>query len=409
MKKLGRVLTLFILLFKLPVICDAEEGIQGNTIYFGSVLALKGNARDLGLGMKAGLNAALKGKTVGGLKIEILYKNDNYEPDLAVKATQELINKPVFLMIGNVGTPTAKVTLPLLAAHNIPAVGFFTGAGLLRPGVAPTVNFRASYVQETGAVINAAIQNGIKPNEICAYVQNDAYGMAGLTGVKNVLANQSNTESIIKLLDQIIRTKGSEPKRNNIGPVGTYTRNTKEVVSGYASLKKWEKNSATKCKLVVTVGAYENIAKFIWHANYKQREHWIISAVSFTGADNLKRFLSHYKSSKNVLMTQVVPLTDSNLPIVEEAKNEIGRRFGYVSLEGFIVGKMLLKIMEDIAPPITRGKFLKQARRSKFNMGGVAIDFTKNGYQGSDKVEISVLGNDGFETLSSDFWKKAIN
>ncbi|MCX4026392.1 ABC transporter substrate-binding protein [Endozoicomonas sp. SM1973] len=405
MKKISLSSVLLILLTKLAVICNAEEGIESNTIYFGSVLALKGQARDLGLGMKTGLNAALKGQTVNGLKIEVLYRNDNYEPDMAVKATQELINKPVFLMIGNIGTPTAKVTLPLLAAHNIPAVGFFTGAGLLRPGVAPTVNYRASYVQETGAVIKAAIQNGIGPEAVCAYVQNDAYGMAGLVGVKNALASHNKTEQVVKVLDKIINITGDNPERNNIGPVGTYKRNTKDVIDGYKSLKTWEKNNGTKCKLVVTVGAYENIAKFIWYANYKKSENWIVSAVSFTGADNLKKFLSHYKASRNVLMTQVVPLIDSAIPIVEEAKKKIGRRFGYVSLEGYIVGKMVLHILREVSSPITREKFLAKARQSKFDLGGVIIDFTKNGYQGSDKVEISVLGHDGFESLASDFWK----
>jgi len=49
-------------------------------------------------------------------------------------------SKGVVAMLGNVGTPTARVSLPILAENKIPAIGFFTGAGLLRPGVGDMID-----------------------------------------------------------------------------------------------------------------------------------------------------------------------------------------------------------------------------------------------------------------------------
>ena len=48
---------------------------------------------------------------------------------------------------------------------------------------------------------------------------------------------------------------------------------------------------------MITVGAYANIAQFVRNAQ-KNGENWIISAVSFTGADNFMNDLKRYISEK---------------------------------------------------------------------------------------------------------------
>ena len=165
----------------------AETGITSDKIIIGGVMDLEGRSRGLGQGMKDGIMAALSGKRVKGRQFEYITLNDSYNPAKTRAATQDLVGRGIFTMVGNVGTPTASASLPVLKQAGIPAVGFFTGAGLLRPGKGDIVNYRASYIQETAAVIGAAIKAGLKPTEICAYVQNDGYGMAGIAGVKAAL------------------------------------------------------------------------------------------------------------------------------------------------------------------------------------------------------------------------------
>ncbi|WP_263081860.1 ABC transporter substrate-binding protein [Endozoicomonas sp. Mp262] len=390
-----------------PTSLSAKESpVQKNTLHLGSVLALKGKAKGLGTGMKNGLNASLNGQTINGRKINIHYKNDFYEPDTASQATTKLIKRGIFLMIGNVGTPTAKVTLPLLAKANIPAVGFFTGAGLLRPAPGPIVNYRASYVQETAAVINDAVKNGLNPESICAYVQNDAYGMAGLTGIRQAFAGLGVSQTLLMTLDKIIAMEGNNPARNNVGPVGVYKRNTANVRFGYQSLKAWEKSTGNSCRLVVTVGAYGNISHFVRVANRDKKENWIISAVSFTGADNYSDALNKFGATDKIIMTQVVPLLDSDLPIVKEARTAMGTQFGFVSLEGYIVGKLTRTILEATPEPLNHDNFLAQVKKTKINLGGLPIDFTKNPIQGSDLVITSYLTDTGYSRVDKDVWKK---
>lgn len=50
------------------------------------------------------------------------------------KKVKKLLNKRFLLMVGSVGGAKTKVTLPLLAAEGIAAVGFLSAAELLRTG-----------------------------------------------------------------------------------------------------------------------------------------------------------------------------------------------------------------------------------------------------------------------------------
>ena len=380
----------------------AQQGVTDRLIRIGGVMDLEGRSRDLGLGMKAGIEAAIGNQRVNGRRIEFVTLNDSYTPTKTIEATNALIAQGVFVMIGNVGTPTAAVSLPLLAQAKIPAVGFFTGADILRPGVGDIINYRASYVQETAAVIRAAIDAGVNPAQICAYVQNDGYGMAGVIGIKRALVALPGTEVVTKTLDVILQQPGEDPARNNLGPVGVYKRNTFTSRDGYLSLKNWEQVSKTPCKVIITVGTYNAIAKFAAYSRYKN-ENWIISAVSFTGADSFQRALSDAGIESRVIMTQVVPPLESKLPIVVEAREKLGDQYGWVSLEGFIVGKLWLTAMEQVEGRVTRAKFLDAIRGKRFDLGGIKLDYT-NDNQGSDLVVLTALTPEGFRPMSISAW-----
>lgn len=382
---------------------SATVGVSPSTVRIGAVMDLKGDSRGLGQGMKVGIEAALHGQKVNGKGIEFVALNDNYSPPKTIEATEQLVGEGIFAMVGNVGTPTAKVSLPILAENSVPAVGFFTGAGLLRPGVGDILNFRASYVQETAKVIDSALAAGVKAREICAYVQNDAYGMAGVAGIKRALAKHPEMSDVLHTLDVMMAMDGARPARNNLGPVGVYQRNTLTVRDGYQSLKSWEVNANTKCKVVVSVGTYGAIARFIGYSRAKG-DDWIVSAVSFTGADNFRQALHEYSVRERVVMTQVVPPLDSDLPIVKEARQALGNDFGYVSLEGYIVGKLFLQILKKVDGPLTRESFLKAATGQILELNGMVMDFSTDN-QGSDFVLLTYLDGDrGYKPMSTKDW-----
>ena len=91
------------------------------------------------------------------------------------------------------------------------------------------------------------------------------------------------------------------------------------------------------------------------------------------------------------------------MPIVVEARQRLGDQFGWVSLEGYIVGKLWLTGMANVQGRITRAKFLAGVRGRKFDLGGLKLDFTTDN-QGSDLVVLTNLTADGFKPMPLSAW-----
>ncbi len=373
-----------------------EVGITDKTIRIGATIPLEGDYKIYGLAMKQGMDAALTGQTVQKRQIEFVAINDFYDPVKAVEAAKQLIGKGIFAMVNSFGSPTTRVVLPLLAENKVPALGFYTGAAFTGPG--EVLNFRASYAKEVETVVDTALAAGVKPTDVCAYAQNDAYGMGGVKGFRAALAKRPGTEQIVAKVDQILNMPGDNPERNGIGPVGVYQRDTVAAREGYQSLKKWEAASGNRCRLVATTAVYDPAAAFMGYARYKG-ETWIFSSPSPAAGIRLATMLKESGIKDQVIATQIVPSPDSSLPVVVEARKALGSNLDYVSLESYIVGKLFVTIMQAIDGPLTRENFLKAARRQPYDIGGVKVDFTTDN-QGSDFVLVTVLRDSQFTTIT---------
>ena len=228
------------------------------------------------------------------------------------------------------------------------------------------------------------------------------------TALERSGAPQTVLEGLTALLAEsgggtLVKSERNTTPINENGPVGVYRRNTKDVEPGYRALKQWEAKTGYACRLVVTVGAYNNIARFVEKAR-DEGESWVVSAVSFTGAARFSGKLKKLNVTDNIVMSQVVPLLDAQLPIIEEARAALGDEFGFVSLEGYVVGRMLLTLLRETPEPLTRVRFMQHARGAKFDLGGLSIDFTDNRYQGSNLVEMSHLTPAGFQAVDKTVW-----
>lgn len=166
---------------------------------------------------------------------------------------------------------------------------------------------------------------------------------------------------------------------------------------GYESLKTWEAVSGHACRLVFTVGAYAPISRFIAYAR-ERGEDWRISAVSFTGAASLLAELINHNADQGVIMTQVVPPLNSTLPIIEQARADLGTDLNFVSLEGYIAGRMFLTIAEATPEPLTRDNFLSTLRGNRFDLDGLDIDF-RTSNQASDLVTITLIQEGAFQVI----------
>ncbi len=95
-----------------------DPGIFPDRIVFGQTAAFSGPAQGLGIEMRRGIESAFaEANRVGGVDgrlLELVTLDDAYEPEAAITNAQQLIDvHEVFALIGSVGTPTSRSTVPV--------------------------------------------------------------------------------------------------------------------------------------------------------------------------------------------------------------------------------------------------------------------------------------------------------
>ncbi|MDE0130792.1 MAG: ABC transporter substrate-binding protein [bacterium] len=358
-----------------------DQGVPGVTddrILFGQSAAFSGPAQELGTNMRYGIRAAFaevneKGGVHGRL-LELVTLDDAYEPEAAITNSQALIyDNGVFALIGAVGTPTSRSATPVAKEAGVPYIAPFTGAGFLRDAVelGNVVNLRASYNQETEEMVKRLIEDlGI--TRISVLFQDDSFGRAGYNGV-------------LAALDR---------RDMELTAVGSYTRNTTAIKTAMLDIKLNNPDA------VIIVGAYEPAAAMISWSKFINFNPVFIN-ISFVGSNALAQKLGAY--GVGVFVTQVVPFpTDDSVPVVAEylaALETYAPRAvpGFVSLEGYLAGRLAIAVLERCGPDVSRDCFTGalQSRETEIDLNGFALRYGENDNQGSDSVFWTVLRADG--------------
>lgn len=353
----------------------ADDGVGTDKILFGQVAALSGPAQALGQGMREGLLAAFeevnRAGGIGGRKLALKSVDDGYEPEKTIEATKKIItDDKIFALVGPVGTPTSKAGQPIASAAKVPFIGPFTGAEFLRdPYNRYVVNIRSSYFQETEAWIEHLTKDlGI--TKIAILYQDDAFGLAGLEGVNRAMAKRHMA----------------------LVASGSFRRNTEAVKSALLDIMK------AAPEAVVTVAPYKPVAKFIKLAR-QVNLNAVFVAISFVGSDALAKELAG--EGAGVIVSQVVPFPgDPSLPVVASYQAALlaldsKAKPNFVSLEGYLVGRLVVETLKRLPGEPTREGFLDAIAKAPFDFGGVTLSYGPTRNQGSDQVYFTVLQADG--------------
>ncbi len=355
---------------------SAENGVSKDKILFGQAAALEGPASALGTGMRLGIRAAFEEANasggVNGRKLELKSYDDSYEPDTSIQAVKKLIDQDkVFALIGPVGTPTSKATQPIATKAKVPFVGPFTGAGFLRNHeLGNIVNVRATYAAETETWIKHLTED-LGYTRIGLLYQDDGFGRVGLKGV----------------------TAALQRRKMELVAKGTYTRNTTAVKTALIDIRR--KNP----QAVVMVGAYKPIATFIKVARSIHFNPAFVN-ISFVGSKALAKELG--PDGQDVIISQVVPFPwETSIPLVrkyQSALNALDAKAepGFVSLEGYMAGKVAIMTLQNMEGEITRENFMKTVwETGRYDLGGITLNFGPKDNQGMEKVYLTQINADG--------------
>ncbi len=355
---------------------SAEEGVSDDKILFGQSAAFKGPASALGVGVREGIlaafNEANRSGGVHGRRLELVSYDDGYEPRKAIDNTRRLIeDEHVFALLGEVGTPTSLAVQPIATLAKVPFIGPVTGAGFLRDArLRNVINIRASYEEETEEWIRYLVDD-LGLSRVAILYQDDSFGRAGLTGV-------------IKALDR---------RGLSIVAEGTYMRNTTAVKTAFLAIRRSHPDA------VAMVGAYKPCADFIKLARQFDLDARFVN-ISFVGSRALAKELGD--DGKGVLVSQVVPLPDDRAnPIVRRYRDALlafspDSKPGFVSLEGYLIGRLVVEALRKTGPDLTREKFLTTIYDvGEFDLDGLVLAYGSGDNQGMDRVFITVIGSDG--------------
>ena len=351
-------------------------GVSDDRILFGQSAAFSGPAEALGRGMRLGILTAFDERNraggVNGRGLELVSIDDGYEPELAIANTRRLIEDDrVFALVGAVGTPTSNAAEPIASAAGVPYIGPFTGAEFLRSRSRPMViNVRASYFQETEEMVER-LSSDLGMTRIGILYQDDSYGLAGFKGLSRALKR----------------------RKLELAGIGTYPRNTTAVKTAVLDL------SHSRPEAVVIIGAYRPVAAFIRWARLLEFDPVFIN-ISFVGSNALANELG--EAGNGVLVTQVVPFPgDDSIPIVSDYQQALAAYApesepGFVSLEGYIVGRFVVEALDRAGPDLTRYGFINAVTLTGMHdLGGFELEFGPIDNQGSDRVFLTEIGSDG--------------
>jgi branched-chain amino acid transport system substrate-binding protein len=349
-------------------------GVTHKTILLGQSAAFSGPAAQLGIQMNVGTKAYFDHVNaqggVFGRKIELKTRDDRYEATLCIENTKKFIQEDrVFALISYVGTPTTVAAMPVFTEAKVPLVGPFTGAEAFRNPVNRYIfNIRASYYDETEKIVEQLVSTGNK--KIAVFYQDDAYGQAGLKGVQIAM-----------------------DRRNlKIAALGKVERNTVNVQDAVKTINAVEPDG------VIMISAYTSIAEFVREMK-KAGSTTQFHNVSFVGSTALADALKD--EGYGVAISQVVPFPWSpSVPIVKEYQEIMAKSghtdFNFSSLEGYIVGKVMVEGLRRAGKDLTREKLISALEgMNNVDLGDFIVNFSPGNHSGSRFVDLTMIGRGG--------------
>ena len=353
---------------------QGTPGVTADKIVLGQAAVFSGPAAQLGIQMRNGVKAYLEHVNaqggVHGRKIELVTEDDFYESSRAPAASKKLIEEHrVFALIGYVGTPTGVMHLPVVTQAKVPLVGMFTGAEVLRvPFNRYIFHVRASYYDETEKIVEQIVSIGGR--KIAVFYQDDAYGLAGLTG----------TEIAMK-------------KRNmQISAKATVERNTIKVENAVQTIH------AVNPDAVVMISAYTSIAEFVRQMK-KAGSNANFYNVSFVGSKALADALG--KDGVGVAISQVVPFPWGRaVPVIQEYQ-QLAKKAGYAdynfsAVEGFLSAKVMVEGLRRTGRSLTRESFIAAMEKMHdVDLGGFFVGYSPTNRAGSKFVDLTIISRDG--------------
>jgi ABC-type branched-subunit amino acid transport system substrate-binding protein len=191
----------------------STPGVTSTSVTFGSHQPLTGPAApgysEIAPASQAFFNYLNAQGGINGRKINLIYKDDEYNPAKTVNVTHELVlQNNVFGIFEGLGTPTHTKVVSYLNSAKVPDMFVASGCPCWDNGTAQpyTFGWQPNYTIE-GKILGQYLKQHFAGKKIGVFYQDDDFGNGGLTGLKYELPSS-----------QIVSAQPYQPGGTNVAP-----------------------------------------------------------------------------------------------------------------------------------------------------------------------------------------------
>ncbi|MBT4855673.1 ABC transporter substrate-binding protein [bacterium] len=309
-------------------------------IVMGCTLDLSKGLQPMSESVKQGLSFRINNQNIdGGIKghpLKVVYLNDQYTPHKAVENIETFKNQyKTNFIIAPLGTPTLRAYLDKVKANK--ALVFFppTGSPLFRdPALTSIIHFRPSYEKEGEVLMKHALKTSPRLKYLVFY-QNDNFGQGALKGIQKAF-NQN--------------------KQNRTLHEVAYDRNQINFSNILPEIKNYNPDVIL---FASTSAAATELIRQLETDYFSNRKILGISDLSEVG---FKEFMDQ-KGVPYTYLQVLPPASKLTSKIMKKYFIQIGKYnlpFDVYSLEGYLVGSLIIHALNEIQAPYTPEKVMKQ-------------------------------------------------
>jgi ABC-type branched-subunit amino acid transport system substrate-binding protein len=192
---------------------SSSPGVSATSVTFGTHQPLTGPAApgysEIAPASKAFFEYLNAQGGVEGRKINLVYKDDEYNPSKTVNVVHQLVlQEKVFGIFEGLGTPTHTKAVGFLNSSKVPDVFVASGCPCWDNGTSQpyTFGWQPNYTIE-GKILGQYIKQHFAGKKVGVFYQDDDFGNGGLTGIKDEVP-----------ASQIVSTQAYQPGGTNVAP-----------------------------------------------------------------------------------------------------------------------------------------------------------------------------------------------
>ena len=363
-------------LFLLSLVSVMHNVLADDSILIGQSGSFTGSFSEQGIAYRDGallyFDEINQRGGINGRKIKLSSLDDKHENALAVENTKKLVKEDnVIALMNYTWTPTVRAAIPLVSKYKIAFFAPYTGAEDIYRSNNPYVfTIRASFSAELEMIIRHLATLGFKKIAVAGY--SGAVGNELLEDIKRLAKNYG----------------------------------AKVVAAGLAVPNSGDINGAVKqlhgvdADAIVLGLSGTDAVNFIRKYNADNARKVPYFARSLIGVKQLIRDLG--KDAAGISITQLVPNPyKQTMSLTKDfralsLKKSASIAPDYLSLEGYIAARVMCEaLLRSKGQPTRSGLIETMANLGKVNIGGFEINFRPGNHNGSEFVDMTMIGRDG--------------